>query len=301
MSRITARLQRTALNNTLRLHRKVINDIGERLAVKQLDEWYNVKTVQVVAEGGTSVVVGHYNSSISTCLRHVYPNHEWDYKLFNHVPRMYWRDIENQKAVFDKVAINLGIKVLQDWYSLSTADVKPFGADSILWSKYEGSLSKCLMTLYPNFSWFPWRFKHAPVNYWCDLKNQRLLLEDIAKQLNIKSIDDWYTKGNKDVLHLGAAGVLKHHQYSLSNCLVAVYNDYSWNRMLFGKLPRRFWERPEHRQGFLEKVRNELCINEPSQWYRIPNMYLKANGAEGLLSYWPHTLSLVEPRFDWHW
>lgn len=42
-----------------------------------------------------------------------------------------------------------------------------------------------------------------PLGYWNSLKNQRDFLEKVGKELNIKTLDDWYEKNVSDVTEKG--------------------------------------------------------------------------------------------------
>ena len=57
---------------------------------------------------------------------------------------------------------------------------------------YNGSLSKLLSSVYPEYDWLPWKFTVCPLGFWNDIANQRKFTEWVAKELNIKEMEDWY-------------------------------------------------------------------------------------------------------------
>ena len=57
---------------------------------------------------------------------------------------------------------------------------------------YENSPMKLLTSLYPKNDWQEWKFSSLPKGYWSNLQNQLNFLSYLSKQLNIKSMDDWY-------------------------------------------------------------------------------------------------------------
>lgn len=46
--------------------------------------------------------------------------------------------------------------------------------------------------MYEEYEWLPWKFETTPSNIWKDEKNQRKYLDWLAKELQFKSITDWY-------------------------------------------------------------------------------------------------------------
>jgi hypothetical protein len=81
-------------------------------------------------------------------LRDVYPDYPWKegemhWRLAprsnGFKPSGYWGDMQNQRALFDKIAISLNIRKPEDWYTVRTDTVRQAGA-SFLATKYKGSL-----------------------------------------------------------------------------------------------------------------------------------------------------------------
>ena len=62
---------------------------------------------------------------------------------------------------------------------------------------YNGSLSKILSTIYPDYNWLPWQFTRSPHNFWGDVKNQRKFMDWAGKELKINEMSDWYKVSNK--------------------------------------------------------------------------------------------------------
>jgi hypothetical protein len=50
---------------------------GRKLGIKNLDDWYNVKRVDVIDEGGGGVLNMHFGGSLGKALMTIYPEHEW--------------------------------------------------------------------------------------------------------------------------------------------------------------------------------------------------------------------------------
>ena len=56
----------------------------------------------------------------------------------------------------------------------------------------KGSHVDLITNFYPNYKWLLWKFVSVPQNFWKDKENHRKCLDYLAKEMNIKVIDDWY-------------------------------------------------------------------------------------------------------------
>ena len=68
--------------------------------------------------------------------------------------------------------------------------------------RYNFSPSQLLASVYPSYSWLPWRFGKCPQNFWGEISNQRKFLDWASKELNIKEMADWYNISHKVILKL---------------------------------------------------------------------------------------------------
>ena len=64
---------------------------------------------------------------------------------------------------------------------------------------HNDSLFEVLSSIYPQYEWMQWRFKHCkcPQNFWNNIENQRKYIEWAGKELNIKEMSDWYKISNE--------------------------------------------------------------------------------------------------------
>lgn len=66
---------------------------------------------------------------------------------------------------------------------------------------FGNSVSKMLMTAFPEINWVIWKFKSLPKSTWSELKKnkemQKSFVNFVAQELNIKNTDDWYTVTRK--------------------------------------------------------------------------------------------------------
>jgi hypothetical protein len=62
-------------------------------------------------------------------------------------PNGYWKDVNNQRQVMDRLAETFGIKRPEDWYTISTQQVIENGGRSVI-RRYGMSLTQALSALY---------------------------------------------------------------------------------------------------------------------------------------------------------
>lgn len=57
---------------------------------------------------------------------------------------------------------------------------------------YKNSLPELLSKVYKDKEWKEYRFSGKQDN-WTDRNNHRLFFDDLAKKLNVKTMEDWYS------------------------------------------------------------------------------------------------------------
>jgi hypothetical protein len=171
--------------------RDALEKLGIRLGVKQLDDWYSVDADTVRSE--LSFIYRYYNNSLYTALKELYPQHEWNPLKFSYVPLGYWRDTSAQRDALEKLGINLGVKQLDDWYSVDADTVR--SELSFISIYHNGSLFNALKELYPLHGWDPLKFSKTPKGYWhkpATVQHFHDLFRTWKEQHHIERLKDWY-------------------------------------------------------------------------------------------------------------
>jgi hypothetical protein len=168
----------------------------DKFGVKELDDWYNVSARQVTVE--LSFISHTYNGSLSLALKTLYPQHNWDPLRFSRAPNRYWMDENVQRDALERFGRErLGVKELDDWYSVATHAVSEL---SFIHNYYKGSLFNALKKLYPQHSWNRFRFSTTCRGHWTDVNAQRDALEKLGREkLGVKELDDWYSVPSHEV------------------------------------------------------------------------------------------------------
>jgi hypothetical protein len=139
---------------------------AEQLGIETQEDWYSVQLNSFVG----NMLNELYNNSLPSALQHIYPEYEWTPYRFRTVG---WTiKHSNKREYMDWIADNHGIATQEDWYRAlpsSAADM---------------SLSLC--TVYPEFEWYPWLFKHGvPHHFWNDITHQKRFVEWIEGELQV--------------------------------------------------------------------------------------------------------------------
>lgn len=142
--------------NDVENHRSFVkNRLTKELKIEKMSEWYNVKLKEIVEKGGGSLME-RYNNSPSKMITTVMSEHNWNMKEFKN--RKVWNDIENQKEHLARLAKELKIKRMEEWYEVGAAQIREKGGDVLLW-KYEHSPSKMITSILSEHKWDHKRFR----------------------------------------------------------------------------------------------------------------------------------------------
>jgi hypothetical protein len=141
------------------------------------------------------------------------------------------------------------IKSPEDWYAITTTDIKAQRMGSQFLKAYLSYLD-ILKELYPSYECLPWRLRQAPNGYWKSWDNRLL------------------------------ARTYEDSAYAAVQDLLPEYNFLPWK---FGKAPMGFWSKPENVQQYIHWLAKELHYQSPEDWYNVTNEDFKKHFGGGLL------------------
>jgi hypothetical protein len=175
----------------LHVQREALEKYGRtHFGVKQLDDWYNVNSAEIRTM--CSFIGEYYNGSLYNTLKTLYPHHKWDMLRFLKVPHRYWKEQSAKREGMDRCGRELGVKELDDWYRVSTADVH--NHLSFVYRQY-GSLYNALLNVYPEHEWDPLKFHSIPRGYWkLPITTQHFYntFVEWKREYNITNVKEWY-------------------------------------------------------------------------------------------------------------
>jgi hypothetical protein len=128
-----------------------------------------------------------------TCLKDVYPEHQWLEWQFNVAPTQFWDSRANQLRFVEWAGKELGITSLSGWYSVSRTKFSELGGGGLFLQYPHRSLIQCLKELYPTHEWKEWKHSVVGVGFWKSLQNQRQFMDWVSEELKFKSKEDWYS------------------------------------------------------------------------------------------------------------
>jgi hypothetical protein len=239
--------------------RTLLDEIGRRLGITDMQQWYKIQKLQVVKNGGSGLIKMH-KDSLQTALQKVYPDHKWLPWLFAKAPKGFWHSIDNQRRFFDWSMEQLNLKQMDDWYSTSKDELASLGGTGLLTHRYNDGLSEALRHIYPNHTWQPWRFRKCPQSFWQSLQNRKDYFQWLGNELGFTKMDDWYNLTNDIIREKNGGGLMTRFDFCFTCCshhlriqltpfgfsrvyrcsvyraMVEIFPDHSWVAQGFGKV-----------------------------------------------------------------
>lgn len=149
------------------------------------------------------------------------------------------------KAQFEEVQRMLGVKALSDWYRVDQKAVQRVSESSPfqeVMRVYKKSLSNAVTQMYPNDPVEAWRLPSdgkpdVPRGLLEDFALRTKFFEWLGDRLNIKSPEDWYSKGAEEVSRAGGKRLLFHYSDSVARMAMDLVRDYPWQPWRFRTPP----------------------------------------------------------------
>lgn len=199
--------------------------LGKELNYKCLHDWYGVKMEDILSRGG-SYLLSRYQNSPFRLLQGVYEDHEWNFWRFPHAFN-FWEQRENQLKFLEWLGDRLGVKGMEGWYGITTADVARIEESAPFLSQFGNSIGKALLQLYPQHPWIPWKIHKVTQGFWKSVENQKKFVGWLEKELYVRQLDDWYRVSFKQINSVAPLTLL--HRVGLDKLLMTVYQQHPWD------------------------------------------------------------------------
>jgi hypothetical protein len=100
--------------------RHFFDELATEFGINEPKEWGKITVNQVAEKGGRGIIF-NYGSSLFRALQGAYPEVEWTKEWFHRtkVEANYWKNKENQRNLFDKLADDFQIKKPSDWGTIT--------------------------------------------------------------------------------------------------------------------------------------------------------------------------------------
>jgi hypothetical protein len=109
----------------------------------------------------------------------------------------------------DEVGKRIGVvgDDLTPWYAQSVRALYRFGLSRLL-HFYDNSIYLMLKSIYPNYDWIPWRFKHSPRAIVVDASLRRSLIDFLLNEHGLESPIDILRLTNDNLKRCGALSIV---------------------------------------------------------------------------------------------
>jgi hypothetical protein len=285
-------------------HRTLFDTIAFKLHITKFEDWFTTST-ELLKKKGAGGVLTHYNNSLFKALSTIYSEFEWNPRTFaRSVPQHHWKQIKNQRELFDYIAVTLGVEKQEDWYLLKGQSIKKL-AGGLINDYYNNSIYEALSSIYPEFVWNQQLFLNAPKKLWTDWNQRRKLFDELSERFGIEASEQWYQLTGAEIAHYGAQTLLiGYYNGSLCTALKNVYPEYEWDALQFKKAPHGLWKTPQQCREFMDRISDQLNITKQEDWYRLSGEVIDAYGGLSIMSNYHQkslwrTLRCIYPEYDW--
>lgn len=99
------------------------------------------------------------------------------------------------------------------------------------------------------------RFNLMPPTYWDSIENQRIFMDNFAKENNILKPEDWYFISRSQVTEQGGSTLLHRHNHSISDTVIAVYPEHNW-------IKSKFYQNNKSELEWLNYIKNDKGVGD---------------------------------------
>jgi hypothetical protein len=134
--------------------------MAKEVNIESREGWYNITAKDIHQYGGEYLMRKFFGNSVVRTLQFVYPDYQWlAWKFQQPVFPGFWNDRINRKEFMDWFGSQLGYKILDDWYNITTVDFVKNGGGSLLYITFDGSILETLSSIYSTHQWDPLKFQ----------------------------------------------------------------------------------------------------------------------------------------------
>jgi len=268
--------------------------------IRSLDDWYQVNIDSFYKSRGTGFL-NVYDFSVYKAIKDLRPDLPLRAWNFLQVPSGFWSQRSNRLDYIQWLGETLGFKSPEDWYRVSTQDIKSNRGNSFL--KEYPTLFALVSDLVPaNFDFLPWKFKQVPKNFWKKMENRRSYLKWLGQELGFEKPEDWYLITRKAIVSNYGNGLFtKVYDSSPYKMVNDIFPEFHLKPWLFGKTNSEFWNETENIKQYVEWLADQLGYDRISDWYQVTKADFQSNYGGGLISKhsYKEVLEIAYPEAEW--
>ena len=288
----------------------LINQIGKKLNLENLDDWLFVSNQSFSKFGGKYLLQSYYENDLQILLQTNFPDHHWKFYFIIGDEIEFFKSIENQKKYLDYLGKKLNINEVIDWINKEKEFrllIEKYNGNRLL-EIYDHDVKKLISTVYSMK--FYRNFKHnlnEPLklieneNYF-EIEKQRNLLDSFYHKYRMKDLDQmiFYYK-YKLIKKKSFRKILKIYSNEVKKCLSTIYPSHKWN-FDFLDDPKKYFQSMENQMKFLLFAKKKFQILKRSDWFSIDQKEFMLIGGSHLLEIYnfdfPFLIQTIFPKKD---
>ena len=285
--------------------KEYLDTITKQLNIQNDDDWSSIYESHIRSFSGGNQLLSLYNNNLYTLLSSLYPNKNWDFfsKLDASKPsnNAYWDNLDNQRKLMDSISNQLNIKSKNDWKKITLQQFQDmYGSYEIL--KRYSSIFDALKSIYPDENWNFFEITNKiPISYWNSIDNQREFFNYLSNQLNIHSLDQWYSIPLQSIRKFGGSNLLA-SQGKIYDILKNVYPDFNWKIYLFIPIPNECFSDIQIHKDYLNDLAIQFNVKSKQDWSKITNSHFISYNGSWMLSIYNNIFNILctlYPNEDW--
>jgi hypothetical protein len=133
---------------------------------------------------------------------------------------------------------------------------------------------------------------HIPVDFWQDVRNQRVSFDRIGLLLGVQQMEDWYHVNVADIVDRGCGSLLNsYYGGSLVSALQTIYPELDWQIWKFKSLPKSFWINTDNQRTYFLQLGRALKLKNLDDWHNVDVSAVQERGGKELLKLYDNSLS----------
>ena len=286
--------------------RKFMDNLYEKFKFKSFDDWESITKVEIMKNGGKTLILTCYEKNLQKLLSNVYPNYPFDFISSNYRQnklkrKKYLNFIENQRSIMSDLFVKLKLNSIENWSHITKKEFCLNGGTK-LYRYYDRDFKKLLLAIYPNQHW---KFKLSRILPIHTLENHQKLMDNFYQIFELKQLDDWHKISCNKFDENRGRSLLRYYSNNKFKLLTTIYPNYPWKIDEFPTTKFQFFSELTRQQKFMDFLFTKFKLQSISDWIKIPRNYLVENGAKILLhKYYSNDmqklLKNIYPNFPWN-
>ena len=255
-----------------------LDRLKQKFQLNTIEDWNSLSKKQI-KQLGASKLLDIYSIDDIKCMG--FPDGK---SLFinNNIqkPPRFWEDQENIQTFLVELKEKLNLQTLEDWKALTRKQIKINGGSRLV-ELYSMNDIRC-MGFPEGKSKFYKEPKQKPTGYWNEPENIKAFLNQVELKFNLKTVDDWNSISANQIRLCGGGKLLELYSLFEIKCF-----GFPQGKEIFlnepNQRPPGFWNNDENVIKFLEKLKENLNLNNSEDWNRISYDQIIANNGGGLI------------------